>query len=118
MAWIEQTRSRYRVRYRYHSVIYTDSAHADPAVAVERRDIFEAGARRRARLFYPDLAPKLCDWIAVWQASHAVSVAAAVRDDSLLRNHVLPRFGGTRLSAIDTLAVQAFVLDLGLRGGR
>jgi hypothetical protein len=51
MAWIEQTRSRYRVRYRYHSVIYTDSAHADATIAVERRDIFEAGARRRARLF-------------------------------------------------------------------
>ncbi|MEV6970082.1 hypothetical protein AB0M47_33730 [Hamadaea sp. NPDC051192] len=79
MAWIEQTRSRYRVRYRHHNVIYIDSVHADETVAVERRAIFEAGARRRARLFHPDPAPKLRDWIEVWQASQAVSIAAAWR---------------------------------------
>jgi integrase len=112
MAWVEHTRSGYRVRVRQHGVIYTDSTHPDETLAEQRRDIVQASIQRRTRLYVPGPAPKLCEWVSIWRANHAVSVAAAARDDSLLRLHILPRFGTTRLDAIDLIAVQGFILQL------
>ncbi len=112
MAWNEPLKTSVRVRYRHDNVTYTDSTHIDCQMADERRDILEAGIRRRAALYDPGPAPLLRDWVKVWKPKHNVGPATAARDASLLRNHILPRFGRLRMSAIDMLAVEAFAGDL------
>lgn len=112
MAWVEQTGSSHRVRFRHHGRLLTDSTHADAQAAEARRLVLEASRKRRKGLYEPGPAPKLSDWVRVWSAGRMVSLAAVKRDESLLRVHILPRFGQWRLSAIDLLSVQAFVNDL------
>jgi hypothetical protein len=53
------------------------------------------------------------DQAAAWLAGRTVEVATAARDESVLRVHVLPRWGGLPLSRIDHLAVQRWVAELG-----
>lgn len=112
VAWVEQVGYQFRVRFRDNGQIITDSTHADGHAAKQRCQGLEASQQRRRRLYEPAPAPKLSDWVKVWSAHRLVSLAAAKRDESLLRVHILPRFGRWRLSAIDLLAVQAFVNDL------
>lgn len=109
MAWVEHMRTGYRVRFRQHGVIYTDSWHDDQPSADRRCAAVAASARRRSRLFLPGPVPKLAEWAPFWQASHAVGDAADVRDEGVLRLHLLPRFGNTRLDAIDLIAVQGYI---------
>jgi integrase len=55
------------------------------------------------------------DQAARWLAGRNVEVATAARDESLLRVHVLPRWGDWPLSRVDFMAVQEWVAELGRR---
>ena len=55
------------------------------------------------------------DHAAGWLAGRTVERATAARDASLLRVHLLPRWGELPLPKIDHLAVQQWVADLGRR---
>jgi integrase len=50
-----------------------------------------------------------------WLASRGTGPSATARDASLMRTHVVPRWGDVPLSRIDHLAVQAWVTDIGGR---
>lgn len=50
-----------------------------------------------------------------WLASRNDEKTTAARDASVMRNHVLPRWGGIPLAKVDHLAVQVWVTDLGSR---
>lgn len=56
---------------------------------------------------------RLRDQAARWLAGRTVEVATAARDESLLRVHVLPRWGDWPLSRIDHMSVQEWVAGLG-----
>lgn len=76
------------------------------------------GIRRRAALFEPGPVPLLKQWVPIWTNSRLVGEAAAARDECLLRVHILPCFGNTRMSAIDMLAAQLFAKQLRRRLAR
>jgi hypothetical protein len=53
------------------------------------------------------------DHAARWLAGRTVEVATAARDESLLRVHVLPRWGDWPLARIDHMSVQEWIAKLG-----
>ena len=55
------------------------------------------------------------DYAAGWLAGRTVERASAARDESLLRVHVLARWGGLPLPKIDHIAVQQWIAELGGR---
>lgn len=54
------------------------------------------------------------EWMATWN----VEITTAARDRSIMRTHVLPRWGDVPLSKIDHLSLQAWATDLGTRRSR
>ncbi|MGY1896149.1 tyrosine-type recombinase/integrase [Nocardia gipuzkoensis] len=44
-----------------------------------------------------------------WQAARRVEAGTASRDDSRIRNHVLPRWGGDKVRELDTAAIEDWV---------
>jgi len=58
---------------------------------------------------------RLGDYAQRWLAGRNDERATAVRDESIMRNHVLPRWGSMPLSKIEHSAVQAWVTELGQR---
>ncbi len=59
----------------------------------------------------------VADWVALWQPTTVdLRPSSRARDDSYLRNHVLPRFGHLRLEAITPLDVRAWVAELASQG--
>jgi integrase len=57
----------------------------------------------------------LGDHAAQWMASWNTEITTAARDRSIMRNHVLPRWGTTPLGKIDDLSIQTWVTELGER---
>lgn len=55
----------------------------------------------------------LRDCAASWLAGRTVERASAARDDSLLRVHLLPRWGAWPITKIDHAGVQQWVVELG-----
>jgi integrase len=55
------------------------------------------------------------DYAQRWLAGRNDERTTAVRDESVMRNHVLPRWGTVPLSKIEHSAVQAWVTELGQR---
>lgn len=55
------------------------------------------------------------DHAAGWLAGRTVERATAARDESLLRVHVLPRWGAVPLPKIDHISIQQWVAELGRR---
>jgi integrase len=53
------------------------------------------------------------DYAARWLAARNDEITTAARDASIMRNHVVPRWGSTPLAKIDHLAVQQWVTELG-----
>lgn len=57
------------------------------------------------------------DWCPTWRASKVnLRPTTAARLDGVLREHVLPRFGRCRLSAVQNSAVRAWVADMETKG--
>lgn len=113
MAWVERRGTRWRVRYRdADGGVGTDSTH-ETLTAAELRckqvDIDQA--------YDTYLDPNagritLAEWAAIWQQGHDASLVKRVTYDSYLRNHILPRFGGTPLNKITRQPARVFVKDL------
>ena len=55
------------------------------------------------------------DYAARWLAGRNDERATAARDSSIMRNHVIPRWGTVPLSKIEHSAVQAWISELGQR---
>ena len=55
---------------------------------------------------------RFADHAKKWLASRTHEATTTARDDSIMRNHVLPRWGAMPLGKIDHLAVQTWVSDL------
>jgi integrase len=53
------------------------------------------------------------DYARRWLAARNDEITTAARDASIMRNHVVPRWGSTPLAKIDHLAVQQWVTELG-----
>jgi integrase len=71
-----------------------------------------------ARGVYVDPAAgrtRFADHAARWFAARNDEATTAARDASVMRNHVLPRWGAMPLARIDHLAVQGWVSELGAR---
>jgi len=56
---------------------------------------------------------KFGDYAERWLAARNDEITTAARDRSIMRVHVVPRWGSTPLNKIDHLAVQQWVTDLG-----
>jgi integrase len=59
-------------------------------------------------------ADHAADWAATWNTE----ITTAARDRSILRTHVLPRWGAVPLARIDHISLQAWVTELGQRRSR
>ena len=58
----------------------------------------------------------LGEWAQTWlETTSDLRASTRARDESILSNHVLPRFGATPLAAIDYMAVRSWVADLSKR---
>lgn len=55
------------------------------------------------------------DHAAQWMNSWNTEITTAARDRSIMRNHVLPRWGATQLGKIDDIAIQTWVTEVGER---
>jgi integrase len=55
------------------------------------------------------------DYATRWLVARNDEITTAARDASIMRNHVVPRWGKTPLTKIDHLAVQQWVTELGAR---
>ena len=56
---------------------------------------------------------RFADYARRWLAARNDEITTAARDASIMRNHVVPRWGSTPLAKIDHLAVQQWVTELG-----
>ncbi|MFP5256092.1 MAG: tyrosine-type recombinase/integrase [Acidimicrobiia bacterium] len=77
------------------------------------------GVDRQAGRWRDPRAGKMlfADWVQLWQPNTVdLRPSTRARDDSYLRNHVLPRFGTLRLDAITPLEVRSWVADLTASG--
>lgn len=53
-----------------------------------------------------------------WMATWNTEITTAARDRSIIRTHVLPRWGSVQLGRIDHIGLQAWVSELGTRRSR
>ena len=73
-------------------------------------------ALNRGTYIAPDAGRvRFADYAARWLAARNDEKATAARDASIMRNHVLPRWGALPLAKIEHSAVQAWVTNLGER---
>ena len=79
----------------------------------------QTGVDRRDGTWRDPRAGRLvfADWVARWEGTNVhLRPSSQARDDSYLRNHVLPRFGPMRLDAIRVLDVREWVAQLNAKG--
>ncbi|GAA1632437.1 tyrosine-type recombinase/integrase [Saccharothrix algeriensis] len=115
MAWMENTGRSFRVRRRYRGRTVTDSTYPTEAEANARLAQL-AAVRRGIRRYLADVpAPTLRQWVNMWLPSHTAGPVTLARYESMLRVHILPRFGDRHLDEISRNDVKAFALDLRAR---
>jgi hypothetical protein len=60
---------------------------------------------------------RLEDWVTQWWSTTTnLRPATRARDESYLKNHVMPRFGNAELASITQLEVRAWVAELNSQG--
>src|SRR5437763_1728440 len=116
MAWVEQRRTRFRVRFRTpDGTVGTDSSHPTRAGALLRCKQVDVD---QAIGTYLDPAAgriTLARWVAIWEQTYVAGPARMAAYRSHLRNHVLPRFGQTQLTQINRHQIKLFAKDLKTR---
>jgi integrase len=121
MATIEKRvrngKTTYRVRYRDPAGGQRSRVFARKADAQRFLNETET-AKVRGTWTDPSLGRVLFrDWLGEWWATTTnLRPSTRARDESLLRNHALPRFGNAPLAAISQRDVRAWVADLSSRG--
>jgi hypothetical protein len=110
MAWVEQHRGGFRVRYRLDDgIIFTEHGYDTREQADNRAADVESDQRRR-RFVDPRLAETTIDeWIRSWSDAHRVADITWATYDSHIRNHILPRWSGTAIGDIARIAVKGWV---------
>lgn len=110
MAWVENHRGGFRVRYRLDDgTIFTEHGYATHDEADNRAADVESDQRRR-RFTDPRLAETSIDeWIRSWSDAHRVADITSATYDSHIRNHILTRWSGTALGDIQRIAVKGWV---------
>ena len=110
MAWVEQHRGGYRVRYRLDdSTLITENGYTTRNDAEDRAADIESD-QRRGRFVDPRLAQTSIDeWIRNWSQAHYVTDTTRATYDSHIRNHILPRWSGTAVGDIARIAVKGWV---------
>jgi integrase len=113
MAWVEQHRTRYRVRIRMpDGTVGVDSSHPTRAAAEIRCKQVDV---EQALDTYLDPARgriTLAEWVSIWETGHLAGPAKWAAYRSHLRIHLLPAFGDTPLNQITRHAVKLFVKQL------
>jgi integrase len=110
MAWVEQHRGGYRVRYRLDDgTLITENGFTTRDDAEYRAADIESD-QRRGRFVDPRLAQTSIDeWIRNWSQAHYVTATTRATYDSHIRNHILPRWSGTAVGDIARIAVKGWV---------
>jgi integrase len=110
MAWVEQHRGSFRVRYRLDDdTIFTEHGFDTQEEADNRAADVESDQRRR-RFVDPRLAQTTIDeWIRQWSDAHRVADVTWATYDSHIRNHILPRWSGSAVGDIARIAVKGWV---------
>jgi integrase len=119
MAWAEQQRSgRYAGKYRDAAGRTRSVGTFTRRAEAERRAAAQEEKVRRDPLAVDPRDGKVTweDWLPRWQAQRVVEPNTAVGDQSRIRNHLLPRWGGVPIAAISREDVQAWVSQLAAGG--
>lgn len=108
---------RWEVRYRdaagrQRTETYDLRADARARLAIIDTDL-QRGTWRDPAFGRTPLAEWVDEW---WSTTTNLRPSTRARDESYLRNHVLPRFGKAQLGHVTQLEVRAWVADLGAQG--
>jgi integrase len=114
VAWAEKRGPHsWRVRYRKDDGGFgTITGFTSKKAAEAKADEIEAD-QRRGTFLDPDAGKlTLAEWSVTWFDALDVAATTAAQYRSLVRNHILPRWGSTRLDAISGLAVHTWAKKL------
>jgi integrase len=117
VGWIEQVGGGFRVRRRCQGRIVTDSTHSTREAAAARVAQLTAVRQRLSRHLSGTPAPTLREWVERWLPVHTAGTATLAKYESMLRVHILPRFGRHRLDEISRNEIKAFAVELRTRRG-
>jgi integrase len=108
-----------RFEARYRAPDGRERSRRFPTKREAQAHLDQVGVDRRAGTWRDPRAGRvpLAEWVVQWESTTVhLRASSRARDESYLRNHVLPRFGGMRLDAIGVLDVRRWVADLSARG--
>jgi integrase len=114
MAWVEQIGTRsWRVRYRRDDGTHGSFSgfHSKKAAQASAHNM-EADQRRGTWLDPAGAQTTVAEWIARWVDTLDVEIRTEENYRGRIQNHILPRWGTTRLGDITALAVTAWIKDL------
>ncbi|MGW0663508.1 tyrosine-type recombinase/integrase [Streptodolium elevatio] len=114
MAWSEKHGATWRVRYlKDDGTLGSENGYPSKPVADDRAD--EINAEQRQGTFTdPALGhTPVRDWVETWRETLDVGEETRSMYESMLRNHLLPRWGETELAAITRSAVRIWRNSLG-----
>jgi integrase len=108
-----------RFEARYRAPDGRERSRRFPTKREAQAHLDQVGVDRRAGVWRDPRAGRiqLAEWAIQWGSTTVhLRASSRARDESYLRNHVLPRFGGMRLDAIGVLDVRRWVADLSASG--
>lgn len=114
MAWAEKmSRTAWRVRYRKDDGTLGSIPGFTTKTAAEQQ-ASDMEAQQRAGTFIDPAAGKttVADWVQEWLPALDVDIRTEEGYRSMLRNHILPRWGTTALSAVSGIQVVAWTKTL------
>src|SRR5215211_6124611 len=117
MAWVEQRKNgTWRVRYRRDDGTL-GSIHGFPSKRSAQQHVADLEADQRKGTWIDPAAGQrtVTDWVTDWLDALDVAVRTEDNYRSILRNHILPRWGDTPLNAITGLKAHAWAKDLRTR---
>lgn len=114
MAWVEKIgHDRWRVRYwKENGTLGSVSGFANKTAADHHAEDMESD--QRAGTFIDPAAGRttVADWVEQWLPALDVEIRTEEGYRGMLRNHILPRWGATELSAVSGIAVAAWGKEL------
>ena len=114
MAWIEERdNKRWRVRYQAEDgTIRSRSGFANKTDADEWAAGVEVDQRRDVFIDPRQGDLLLSEWVALWRDANHAGPATSAKYDSLLRTHIVAKFGRQPLRNITRMSVQGWMKDL------
>jgi integrase len=116
MAWVEKRGDQFRVRFRRaDGTVGTDSSHPTKTAARTRANTVDTEQQQDVYIDPSSGKITLRAWADLWLGAHNVSKGTAVKYQTYLRVHLLPRFGDIPLNAITRMMVKTWVKELSQR---